>query len=113
MSDPLQRFIALAEAVANVQKATFYGYSKSLRMIVSDSFDLDLATKFDAHRGGYQKWRKRVDAIPLAKLTPQKIQQWKRTFLAEAAPDPVSQRSAKVSINSFYVRRGACFPAKS
>jgi hypothetical protein len=112
LSDPLQRFIALAEPVANVQKATFYGYSKSLRMIVSDSFDLDLATKFDAHRGGYQKWRKRVDAVPLAKLTPQKIQQWKRTFLAEAAPDPVSQRSAKVSINSFLRQARSLFSRK-
>jgi len=107
LSDPLQQFIALAESVAGVQKAIFSGYSKSLRMIVSDSFDLNLATKFDTHRGGYQ-----IDAIPLARLTPQKIQQWKRTFLAEAAPYPVSQRSAKVSINSFLRQARSLFSRK-
>jgi integrase len=95
-------FIALAESVASVEKVTWRGYVAALRRIVSDSFDLDLGNKkFDPHGGGHREWIERVDAVKLANLTPQKIQQWKRSFLSNAAPDPISQRSAKTSVNTY------------
>ena len=95
------QFIALAESVASVQKVTLQGYVIALRRIVSDSFNLDPGKKkFDPHSGGNQEWVQRVDAVKLANVTPQKIQQWKRSFLSLAAPDPISQRSAKTSVNT-------------
>jgi integrase len=96
------QFIALAESVANVEKVTWRGYVAAFRRIVSDSFGLDLGNrKFDPHGGGHRKWVERVDAVKLAKLTPQKVQQWKRSFLSDAASDPISQRSAKTSVNTY------------
>jgi integrase len=96
------QFIALAETVASVQKVTWQGYVTAFRRIVSDSFNLDLGKKkFDPHGGGNQEWVQRVDAVKLANVTPQKIQQWKRSFLSLAAPDPISQRSAKTSVNTY------------
>ena len=96
------KFIALAESVASVQKITWQGYVTAFRRIVSDSFNLDLGKKkFDPHSGGNQEWVQRVDAVKLANVTPQKIQQWKRSFLSLAAPDPISQRSAKTSVNTY------------
>jgi hypothetical protein len=96
------QFIALAESVASVQKVTWQGYVRAFRRIVSDSFNLDLGKKkFDPHGGGNQEWVQRVDAVKLANVTPQKIQQWKRSFLSLAAPDPISQRSAKTSVNTY------------
>jgi integrase len=96
------QFIALAESVASVQKVTWTGYVAAFRRIVSDLFNLDLGKqKFDPHSGGNQKWVQRVDSVKLAKLTPQKIQQWKRSFLSLAASDPISQRSAKTSVNTY------------
>jgi len=107
------QFLALAETVASVQKVTWQGYVTAFRRIVSNSFNLDLGKKkFDPHGGGNQEWVQRVDAVKLANVSPQKIQQWKRTFLAEAAPDPVSQRSAKVSINSFLRQARSLFSRK-
>jgi len=48
-------------------------------------FNLDLGKeKFDPHSGGNQKWVQRVASVKLAKLTPQKIQQWKHSFLSLA-----------------------------
>src|SRR5260221_1847098 len=96
------QFIALAESVATVERLTLRGYVAALRRIVSDSFGLDLGKKkFDPHGGGPQECVERVDAVKLAKLTPQKIQQWKRSFLSNAAPDPISHRSAKTSVNTY------------
>jgi integrase len=96
------QFIALAESVAGVERLTLRGYVAALRRIVSDSFGLDLGKKkFDPHGGGHQEWVERVDAVKLVKLTPQKVQQWKRSFLSNAAPDPISQRSAKTSVNTY------------
>jgi len=96
------QFIALAESVANVERVTLRGYVAALRRIVSDSFNLDLGKKkFDPHGGGHQEWIESVGAVKLASLTPQKIQQWKRSFLSDAPPDPISQRSAKTSVNTY------------
>jgi integrase len=96
------QYIALAKSVASVQKVTWAGYVSAFRKIISDLFGLDPGKeKFDPHNGGNQKWVQEVNKVKLAKLTPQKIQQWKRSFLSNAAPDPISQRSAKTSVNTY------------
>jgi hypothetical protein len=89
-------FIALAESVAGVEKVTLRGYIAALRKIVSDSFGLDPGKKkFDPHSGGNRQWVEQVNKVPLAKLTPQKIQAWKQSFLDPkhlkdvSLPDPL------------------------
>jgi integrase len=107
------QFIALAESVASADGATLRGYVAALRRIVSDSFGLDPGKKkFDPHGGGHQEWVQRVDAVKLANLTPQKIQQWKRSFLSSAAQDPISQRSAKTSVNTYLRQARSLFSRK-
>jgi integrase len=107
------QFTALAEGVAGVQKLTLRGYTAALRRIVSDSFGLDPGNKkFDPYAGGHQEWVERVDAVRLASLTPQKVQVWKRAFLNKAGQDPVSQRSAKVSVNTFLRQARSLFSPK-
>jgi integrase len=106
-------FIASAESVAGVEKVTLRGYVAALRKIVSDSFGLDPGKKkFDPHSGGNRQWVEQVNKVPLAKLTPQKIQAWKRSFLLKAGQDPVSQRSAKVSVNTFLRQARSLFSPK-
>jgi hypothetical protein len=100
-------------SVANVQKVTMRGYTGALRKIVSDLEGLDPGkAKFDPYTGGHQKWIKRVDNVRLAKVTPQRIQQWKRVFLNKALQDPVSQRAAKVTVNTFLRQARSLFSAK-
>jgi integrase len=107
------QFIALAESVAGVKKRTLRGYIGALRKIVSDSFGLDAGNKkFDPHSGGNRKWLERVHAVRLAILTPRKVQDWKRSFLLRAGQDPVSQRSAKVSVNTFLRQARSLFSPK-
>ena len=107
------QFIALAESVVSVEKVTLRGYIAALRKIVSDSFGLDPGKKkFDPHSGGNREWLERVHAVRLANFTPQKVQAWKRSFLLKAARDPVSQRSAKVSVNTFLRQARSLFSPK-
>jgi hypothetical protein len=107
------QFIGLAESVAGVEKVTLRGYRVAFRRIVSECFDLDPGkAKFDPYSGGHREWVERVDAVHLAKLTPQKIQQWKRVFLLSAAPDPISQRSAKTSVNTYLRQARSLFSKK-
>jgi integrase len=107
------QFIALAQSVADVEKVTLRGYVGALRKIISDVFDLDSGNKkFDAHGGGNREWLERVYAVRLASLTPHRVQQWKRSFLLKASQDPVSQRAAKVSVNTFMRQARSLFSPK-
>jgi hypothetical protein len=102
-------FIALAPSVANVQKVTLRGYTGALRKIVSDLEDLDPGkTKFDPYTGGHQQWIERVDNVRLAKLTPQKIQQWKRAFLNKASRILSRNARPRSVLTPSCARRAAC-----
>jgi hypothetical protein len=69
-------------------------------------------TRFDYRTGGHAEWLGRVHPVKLAKLTPEKIQKWKKGFLEEAKRDPVSQRRARVSVNSFLRQARSLFSEK-
>jgi len=63
----------------------------------------------DKERFGSERecWLGRIHAVKLAQITPEKIERWKTVFLAKAKSDPISQRSAGVSTNS-YLKRANC-----
>jgi integrase len=95
---------------ADLKQKTLEGYAVALRKIVADAFDIDGGReKYDYRTGGYQRWLERVHAIKLAALTPDVVQQWKRSFLARAADDPIRSRAAKISVNSFLRRAKSLF----
>jgi integrase len=95
-------FIEEVKAKADLEARTIEGYSKAFRTIVAAAFEIDGGKeKFDHRKGGHQKWLARVHGVKLSTLTPVKIQEWKRAYLAKAKRDPLSQRQAKVSVNSF------------
>src|SRR5262249_34843568 len=64
-------------------------------------------------RGGsahtHRLWREQVEAVKLSVLTRDNIQKWREDFIASAGPDPVRQRSARVSVNSFLREARALF----
>jgi integrase len=103
-------FLNEVKAKADGDPKTLEDYSKALRKIVSDVFEIDAGNeKFDYKTGGYQSWLGRVHAVKLLTLTPDKIQAWKRTFLARAGNDLIQLRRAKVSFNSFVRRAKSLF----
>jgi integrase len=109
----LGEFIGEVKARADGDSKTIEGYCRSLRKIAADIFGLaDTREKFDFHAGGYQRWLEKVHAVKLADLTPVKVQAWKRDFLRAAGKDPIKQRKARVSVNSFLRQARSLFSPK-
>jgi integrase len=103
-------FIEEVKAKADLEAKTIKGYCQALCSIVASIFGIDgEKAKFDNHKGGHQKWLAEVHGIKLSAVTPAKVQEWKRAFLAKARRDPISQRRSKVSVNSFMRRARSLF----
>lgn len=103
-------FLAEVKARADLKPKTIEGYAMALRKIAADASHIDGGNpRFDALTGGHQAWLERVHAVKLADLTPGVVQEWKRAFLARAGSDPMKQRSARVSANSFLRRAKSLF----
>jgi integrase len=92
---------------SDAKAKTLEGYAVALRKIVSDVMGQPHG------RGGGKKkreqWRKKVHAVRLARLTPAKIQKWKLDFVARAGTDPIKQRAARISANTFLRRAKSLF----
>jgi integrase len=95
-------FFAEVKAKADGKPKTIEGYCKSFRKIVADIYGIEGgAKKYDYRKGGQGEWLEKIHAVKLADVTPEKVQGWKRTFLLRSAGDPLRERSARVSVNSF------------
>ena len=92
---------------------TVEGYAKSFRQIVSESFGLATGTdKYDYRHGGQSKWLEKVHSVKLAEMTPARVQEWKRSFLASAGTDPLELRRTRISVNSLLRQARSLFAAK-
>jgi integrase len=92
-------YISAVESTADLQAKTLRAYVVALRKITADIAGLsDYPNKFSGE--GRDEWLRKVHNVKLSTLTPETIQAWKRSFLAHAGQDPVSQRSARTSVNS-------------
>ena len=101
-------FLAAVQKSSDVEPTTFTGYAQALRKIVADAFGIESTNQRFGPRGGYHEWLAQVNDVKLAELTPAMIQSWKRSYLSRH-DDPVSARSAKVSVNSLMRRARSLF----
>jgi integrase len=103
----LSDFLEELREKSDLKPKTLEGYAVALRKIVAD------ITGQGPPQGGapgrHALWRQAVESIKLAELTPGKIQDWKLSFVASAGDDPVRQRSARISANSFLRRAKSLF----
>src|SRR5262249_54041337 len=103
-------FLDQVKATADIRPNTLEGYCVALRKILSDVFKIDGgSSKFDYRSGGRAKWIDQIHAIKLAKLRPEVVQKWKRDFLKKAEGDPLRERAAATSVNSFLRRAKSLF----
>jgi integrase len=99
-----------ATARATTNQSTVEDYARAFRQIVSDIFGLsNNKRKYDYQSGGRAEWLSKVHAISLAEVTPQKVQEWKRSFLARAGPDATALRTARISLNAILRRARSLF----
>jgi len=105
-------FLAEVLRTASNQR-TIEGYAKPFRQIVSQSFGLAAGTdKYDYRDGGQSKWLEKVHSVKLAEVTPARVQEWKRSFLAGAGNDPLELRRARISVNSLLRQARSLFATK-
>jgi integrase len=98
---------------SDLSDSTVNSYARALRRIASDLEGIECGSqKFDYQSGGYSEWVQKVNAIRLSEITPARIQEWKKSFLTKAKQDPISQRRAKVTVNSFLRQARSLFSPK-
>jgi integrase len=111
----LGQYVEAVRALADQSPQTLQSYVVALRKIVADALGIHSpagTSKYDYRGGGTSAWTQKVDAVRLAKLTPDKIQSWKLSFIARAGTDPLAQRRARNSVNSFLRRAKSLFGPK-
>ena len=93
-------FLSELRALHASRASTIDDCASSLRRVTAS-----IAGIQSGGRGGsadtHRKWRERVDACKLSILTNAKIQKWREQFIVSAGSDPVKQRAARVSANTF------------
>lgn len=104
------QFLAELGEKANLKPKTLEGYAVSFRGIVAGIFGIEGGgEKYDHRAGGRAKWIEKIHSIRLDAVTPSLVQAWKRAFIARAGEDPIRQRSARTSFNSFLRRAKSLF----
>lgn len=96
---------AVEESTA-LRPSTFLNYANCLRTVVAEIFGISMpkgVSKCDYRSGGNEAWRKRVDAVKLARLNTELIAKWQRKRVTRAGRSEVVRASARRSCNS-YVR---------
>jgi hypothetical protein len=107
------QFLEELKAKAELNPKTFESYCVAFRRIISDAFKVEGTTeRFDYRTGGRDRWIALVHAIPLASVTPARITEWKRAFLARAGSSHTKQRAARTSVNSFLRQAKSLFAPK-
>ncbi len=102
---------AIAQTTTN--QSTLEDYAPAFRQIVSEIFCLSNNNlKYDYQSGGRAEWLSKVHAISLAEVTPAKVQEWKRSFLARAGSDAAALRTARISVNAILRRARSLFSPK-
>jgi integrase len=104
-------FLKELELKADIKPKTLEGYAIAFRTIVASISGIPTGGR-GGSKATASKWREKVHSVKLSTVTPVKVAEWKKTFLAKYPADPLSQRKARISVNSFLRRAKSLFAAK-
>ena len=107
-------FIAAVRQESMIYPKTIESYAQALRKIAGDITAYYQVSEIAVANVAGKKlsrstWRTKVDAIKLRTLTPEKIEAWRDSFIRRKAINPVAEKSARVSANSFISRARGLF----
>lgn len=97
-------YITSVENTRKLRPRTFDNYRRCLRTIVAEAFGIrpkKSESKYDYRAGGHQAWAQRIDEIRLERLTPDRVNQWKRDRVADAGHAPAAIASVRRTVNSY------------
>jgi Phage integrase family len=98
-------YLDAVRAKSLIHAKTLESYAGALRKIASDIRGI-------THNGKRSTWRERVDAIKLGTLTSQAIETWRTNFIKRGSINPLAEKSARISANSFIGRARSLFGAE-
>lgn len=103
-------FIQVATRLSTARPRSKAAYAKALRRVVAGAMEISDGKKYQA-RGecGHEAWRAQIDSVPLAELTPARVQAWKNAYLEAAASENNGDRNARTTINSIVRNAKALF----
>ncbi len=96
------KFLSELRAHWSGKPKTFDDYCRSLRSVIAQIFNIEGGReKFDYATGGRNAWVAQIDAIRLADLSPELVNNWKIAFVRrKAGSNPLEQRKARITCNS-------------
>ncbi len=92
--------IEAACRISSARRQTLDAYTKAFRQIVAEIKGIKPGKNTAGKGSAFREWRAKVDAVPLAEVTPADVVAWKNARLRAAEPDPLAKRSATVTVNS-------------
>jgi hypothetical protein len=93
--------LAEVERTSNLKPKTFRRYAQYFRKLAAQIQGVESdASRYDYRNGGLTRWRERVDAIPLAAITPAAVADWRIAYLKRAGSDPRRKLEVNRSFNS-------------
>lgn len=111
----LGEYLVEVTATGEISPRTLRTYATKVRRITADIGKVKLPgklNKFDHVNGGAQEWQRLVDAVPLRKLTPDAVQIWMSSHLAQFRNNPAKLIAATKSANSCIRAGKAIFAEK-
>lgn len=106
-------FLTAVRAVAVVRPTTATTYERKLRFLVSQIVKVKgNKGRHDYVNGGSAKWRAKVDSVPLASLTPEKVMQWRTAYVERHACQPMKRASAQQTAASIIRSAKSLFSPK-
>lgn len=103
-------FLEEVAKVTTIRPRTLADYMRTFRRIVADLEGIEEDTDHDGKKksrfnyrsgGGRETWVERVHAVRLATITTARVHQWKIAFVNRALGEPLKEKSAKTSVNSY------------
>jgi len=92
------RFLHEAARRIDVGKSALAAYSQALRQIAAGIAGMPRCPR--QFCAGHDEWRAKVDEMPLSVLSAEKIEQWRRDFVASRKGGPEDERRARVTANA-------------
>jgi integrase len=101
-------YIETVGGLLNVRGRSLANYAYALRKIALEATAKreSSASRFDPKT---LTWRRKVDDLPLASLTPQAVELWKASFIRRAGDNHLLQQRARRSVNSYIRNARALF----
>jgi integrase len=97
----LGEYVNLVRSKNLIPDKTLAGYAMRLRQIVAEIKGIKPSSKrFGPSGKGRAEWLAKVDAVPLAAISPDDIREWKRRVQARAGNNNLKRQQISISVNS-------------